>query len=228
VFSVDLGKILEDMKMIHTSFHKQIPNEILRSPNVIIKEFLKAYYDCEAHVSRDGIAVVSASRTLLEQVSILLLRFGIISQLHKTYSRATNAPGHKRTKYERLIICGENAKKYVELIGFRSTAKIKATKKIPKKSNTNIDVIPNLRKLLKEIRIGLGLSQFKCGIPRSTFQHYERGDRNPSYDKLKKIVEAFGKIKATDNDIEEKKIVLEKLRCMIFKLAAHTISLQIL
>jgi replicative DNA helicase Mcm len=111
------------------------------------------------------------------------------------------------------VICGENAKMFFEKIGFSSRVKKRATKKIPKNSNTNIDIIPNLRRLLKEIRKGLSLTQFDCGIPRTTYQHYERGDRNPSYKKLKKVVFEFKKAFNISKvrEIEKKLILLEKI-----------------
>ena len=215
VFSVDLGKLLEKMGMVKNSFNKMVPCEILKSPNNIVREFLKAYFDCEAHVSKNGIAVVSASKDLLEEVGIMLLRFGIVSQLHATWSRATNAKNHPKTKYWRLIMCGENAKRYAAEIGFTARVKIKATQKIPNFSNTNIDIVPNLKKVLKETRAGLGLSQFACGIPRTTYQHYERGDRNPSYHKLKKIVDIFTSKYSEkimkDENLLKKIIVLKKI-----------------
>ncbi|MBI2079908.1 helix-turn-helix domain-containing protein [Candidatus Micrarchaeota archaeon] len=193
VFSVDLGRILEKMGLVNNSFNKKVPLEIMKSPDYVLKEFIKAYFDCEAHVSKDGIAVTSASEKLLKQVQILLLRFGIISQLHPNYCRATNAKNHKKTKYYRLVTCGENAKRYFKKIGFNAKYKQKRIKLIPRNSNTNIDVVPGLSALLKDLRKTLGLSQFECGIPRSTYQHYERGDRKPSYQSLKKVIGGFKK-----------------------------------
>src|SRR3989338_2561715 len=191
VFSIDLGSILEKLGVVKNSFNKSVPLEIMKSPNDILKEFIKSYFDCEAHISKDGIAVCSASEKLLKQIQLLLLRFGILSQLHPNYTRATNAKNHKKTKYYRLVLCGVNAKLYFSNIGFTNPNKTKKKSLLPEKSNTNIDVVPGLSKILKDIRLSLGLSQFQCGIPRSTYQHFERGDRNPSYNSLRKIVDAF-------------------------------------
>jgi replicative DNA helicase Mcm len=59
------------------------------------------------------------------------------------------------------------------------------------RSATTDDVVPNLSGNLRRIREALALSQFDCGVPRTTYQHYERGDRNPSRDSLLTVVEAF-------------------------------------
>jgi replicative DNA helicase Mcm len=189
-FSSELGSVLEALGAIKTSFSKHVPQEICKSENSVVKEFIKAYFDCEAHVRHDSITV-SASKKLLEQVQILLLRFGIICQLHPTKSRATNAKNHQLTTYHRLVLCGDNARRYASTIGFVSSRKNSRTKLLEKKSNPNLDVVPNIGNVLKEIRIMLKISQFDCGVSRTTYQHFERGDRNPSRKTLSRIVEAF-------------------------------------
>ncbi len=193
-FSVDLGLVIKKIGGITgNSFTKFVPSAIMRSPDDVVREFIKAYFDCEAHVSKEGLTVVSASEKMLRQVQILLLRFGILSQVHETYSRATNAKNHPKTKYSRLFVCGDNARRYFDSIAFVSSRKNSLSSKLPAESNTNIDVVPGLSKILKRIRCTLGISQFQCGIPRTTYQHFERGDRNPSYSTLKKVVFAFKK-----------------------------------
>ncbi|WP_234402823.1 LAGLIDADG family homing endonuclease [Halarchaeum acidiphilum] len=44
---------------------------------------------------------------------------------------------------------------------------------------------------LRRVRETLQLSQSECGLTRSTYQHYERGDRNPSRESLQAVVDAF-------------------------------------
>jgi replicative DNA helicase Mcm len=60
------------------------------------------------------------------------------------------------------------------------------------------DVIPDVGPELRRIREGLGFTQSDCGIPRSTYQNYERGSRNPSRESLSKVLGAF---KARLNEI---------------------------
>ncbi|MFH0817005.1 MAG: LAGLIDADG family homing endonuclease [Candidatus Micrarchaeota archaeon] len=196
-FSVEFGAILERMGMMANSQHKKIPVEVLKSENKTVREFIRSYFDCEGSVrkERGDIYAVSYSNELAEEMQLILLRFGIISQLHETKARATNSPTHEKTTYYRLSISGENVKLFYEQIGFKSKKKEQRLKKIltGRRFNTNTDVIPNLKMILKETRLALGLSQFDCGIPRSTYQHFERGDRNPSRVVLKKIVEEFEK-----------------------------------
>jgi len=212
-FSVELGSVLEKLGIVKNSFEKQVPQEICKSEDSVVKEFIKAYFDCEAHVRHDSITIVSASKKLLEQVQILLLRFGIICQLHPTKSRATNAKNHKLTTYHRLVLCGNNARKYLSDIGFTSSKKNKRGKLLDKKSNPNLDVVPNIGTVLNEIRLALGVSQFKCGVPRSTYQHFERGDRNPSRETLGKIVEELKK--HYENNKTNSKQLAEKISMLL-------------
>ncbi|NYZ74362.1 hypothetical protein H0O00_04425 [Candidatus Micrarchaeota archaeon] len=192
-FSVELGEILESFGMTRDSFGKTVPQIIMRSENAVIKEFIRAYFDCEASIGKEGITVVSASKELLEDVRLLLMRFGIISQLHPTLARATNAKNHKPTRYHRMFILGENAVRYGGLISFTSGEKVRRLAKLRRNFNTNIDVIPGLKTILKETRMCLGLRQADCGIPLPTYRHLERGDRNPSYMTFRRVLGAFKK-----------------------------------
>ncbi|MCK5561214.1 MAG: hypothetical protein KAJ51_11490, partial [Thermoplasmata archaeon] len=142
------------------------------------------------------LVIVSASKKLLEQTQHLLIRFGIISQLHPTFSRATNSPSHTKTKYYRLRISGENILKFNSKIGFTVKLKRDALIKLcesTSKFNPNRDIVPNLAKPLKYLRVSLRLRQSECGLERSTYQHYECDDRNPSRDSLSRIIEQFKK-----------------------------------
>ncbi|MFP4625986.1 MAG: ATP-binding protein [Natronomonas sp.] len=65
--------------------------------------------------------------------------------------------------------------------------------------NTNRSVVPAVGQTLKSIRQTLGLTQHDCGLPKSTYKHYERGVRNPSHNSLIKVVDAFAD--ATDNGL---------------------------
>ncbi|WP_248299502.1 LAGLIDADG family homing endonuclease [Halorhabdus amylolytica] len=53
------------------------------------------------------------------------------------------------------------------------------------------DVVPMSGETLHEIRESLALSQSDCGVSREKYQHYERGDRNPSRKSLRAAVDAF-------------------------------------
>ncbi|MCD6522958.1 MAG: helix-turn-helix domain-containing protein [Candidatus Diapherotrites archaeon] len=197
VNSIELYSFLESLGVKGTSKNKEVPHLLFRCSKEEISAFLSAIFDCEATVSKKEreIVFVTASEKLIRQIQHLLLRFGIISQAHETISRATNSK-QKPTKYFKLRISGRDVLLFRNYIGFGLEKKRKLLENlctVEKKFNTNMDVIPNLSQLLKEIRIALDMPTNKCGIPEGTYKHIEKGERNPSRETLGKILDAFRK-----------------------------------
>ncbi|MEF8786751.1 MAG: LAGLIDADG family homing endonuclease, partial [Haloarculaceae archaeon] len=169
--------ILED------SSAQRVPDDIAEADEVTRTAFLKAYIDSEGHVStkQRSLTVSSMSRGLLEDVRSLLLGIGVQSTLEPRQNGSF-----------RLRISGTDFETYVDKVGFVTDRKtIAATAFDGVSQNTNTDIIPDIGGLLREIRESLALSQTDCGLPRSTYQHYERGDRNPSRSSLSGVVTAF-------------------------------------
>ncbi|USG99965.1 helix-turn-helix domain-containing protein [Thermococcus argininiproducens] len=195
VNSVELYQLLEHFEIVGNSSTKKVPPQLFGARILDIKAFLRGYFDAEATVdkNRAKIAVVSASNELLRGVQSLLLRFGVISQLHETKNIATNGKMQEAKKYYRLFITGEDVLRFKMSIGFGNKKKSDLLEKVTsgRNFNTNIDIIPGVSKLLKDFRILAGLTQGEMGINRSTYLHYERGDRLPSKEKLKRIVETL-------------------------------------
>lgn len=197
ICSIELGRFLENLEpsLFKPSREKRVPDVIMKCSDKEVGEFLKAYFDGEASVSKKEreIEVTSASEELLEQVQILLLRFGIISQLHPTYSMATNTPNPKKRKYYRLRISGENLIRFANEIGFNTRRKKERVLNAVKRGKicTNIDLIPNISRLLMSLRRRLLMTQFDFGVPRACYQHYDRDDRFPTRDNLLRVVKGF-------------------------------------
>ena len=195
--SIELVRFLEkiDLTLIQRAKFKHIPDLIQKSPDYILKEFIKSLYDGEGTVTKDkrAILISSASPELIFDLKTLLLRFGIISQVGSTMACATNTVRKIKRQYWILTISGKEIKKYNRHIGFTSLDKqnkLINSINLDKIYNTNIDVVPNVSGLLKKIRKSLKLTQFEMGTPRTTYQHFERGDRNPSRRSLKLILDA--------------------------------------
>jgi len=196
IYSVSLPKFLEkiDSTLLRKSRYKRVPELVTKCSNKEVAHFLRAFFDSEGTVNKNrNVTAVSASKGLLEDIQILLLRFGIVSQFHSTVGRATNSKNPKRRRYYRLRISGEELKKFRKEINFLSPEKRNKLEKIVREErwNPNLDVIPNLKNLLMNARKKLRLTQFQCGISRTTYQHFERGDRNPSHNSLEKILSSF-------------------------------------
>jgi len=172
-----------DAGLLDGSADKRVPNAVKRASDGTKREFLTAFVEGEGHVaaSEREITVASTSRELLEGVRSLLLSLDITSQLHP-----------RENGSYRLRISGEMFEKYVTDAGFVTDRKSEAAASFEETSgNTNTDVVPVDGGELRSIRNELGLTQADCGIPRSTYQHYERGSRNPSRGSLSTVASAF-------------------------------------
>jgi len=172
-----------DERLLTNSATQRVPPAIFGTSDSIKRAFLQAYIEGEAHVSESQreINVASMSRELLENVRSLLLSLGISSQLE----------ARKNNSY-RLRISGNQFTRYVDHVGFVTERKQQAAEAHKTTAaNTNLDVIPDIGDELKRIRTALGLTQSECNLPRTTYQHYERGRRNPSRESLRKVVSAF-------------------------------------
>jgi RecA/RadA recombinase len=134
---------------------KVIPKSIRVANCLAQKAFIRAYFDTDGtfDYEKDVLQFSSASLSLLQQLQLILLNFGIFGRIltshNKTYDR----------DYFDLELAGAEVDDYNECIGFNANAK---TDKIvahllggSRKRNTNVDTIPhqcaNLRSLYESI-----------------------------------------------------------------------------
>lgn len=205
--SSELYSFLEniDPSIVKRSAYKRVPNPIMRSSDIIVSHFLRALFDGEAHISKKlrAIRMASASYKLLSDVQTLLLRFEIIGNIKEKVVNGKT--------YFRINITGlPNIRAFAKHIGFTIDYKLNALENhinSDKEHNTNIDIVPNVAKILRTLRTKSHLLQKDFGIPRTTYMHYERGDRNPSRKNLQKIVQVLKKNLLDSNDLDR----LEKL-----------------
>ncbi|QIB72913.1 ATPase [Halogeometricum borinquense] len=188
--SSELVSLLEEIEpaLLDGSSEQRVPTPILRAKSPVKRGFLRAFVDAEGTVSpsQREVTVSSTSRDVLEGVRSLLLAFGISSQLRP-----------KAGGSFRLRVSGDDFARYTAQIGFVTERKRRAAEAVVDvDGNTNRDVIPGVGDTLCDLRESLGLAQDDCGLPRSTYQHYERGDRNPSRDSLRTVVQTFSEAAA--------------------------------
>jgi len=205
VSSIELVRILEviDPAIIKKSGEMSLCTYVTRSPDDVVKEFVKSLFDCEAHVRKTTrvIEFSSKSKDLVYDLKYTLLRFGVLSQIFSSMKCATNTRYRIKRKYYRLQISGESVRTFYDKVGFTSKIKqnrIESVVESGKEYNTNINVVPNVSRLLKVLRKKYNLSQYDFPVKKSTYQHYEKGDRRPSYSKLREIASAYKKIKNYD------------------------------
>lgn len=107
------------------AYDKHIPECFMSLPNSHIKELIKGYWRGDGYYSSNGcryhVSMSSVSKKLLEQIKLLLLRFGIMSSLHKR-KRCQVMSFYNREDYEfdsvcyDIVITGEYARTFLSEI----------------------------------------------------------------------------------------------------------------
>jgi stage V sporulation protein R len=86
---------------------KTIPRAILRSPQSVVRAFLRAYFDADGHAGAQGVILSTTSEKMGQQVQLLLLNHSILSR------RRLQGDGCWH-----VHITGASAKTFSEQIGF--------------------------------------------------------------------------------------------------------------
>jgi len=165
----------------------QIPPQLLISPKEVITKFLRAYFDCDASAGSNnrGIEITSESKDLIAQVSLLLLRFNILS------TRSCKVV--KGIEYYRLSIRAKYAENYADKIGFLVNHKLARVKNFNKigagQGYGKQDMIP-LGTELKNLRQSLGFSIGQLQAKVDSYGRYE-GSGFISRGKLQKLIRGY-------------------------------------
>jgi len=206
-------KVVEEMLKINQSLmekgnEKIIPYKIMQFPNENLRYLLRALFDGDGTVvfqKRNGCraTLISENRELAQQVSDLLLRFGIQSSIFKD------------GKFFRVDITGQkNLSKFLLNISFLSEKKKQRLKQYLEKEKTYRsirDVIPNCTETINNIFKELKISARK-EIGHSIDLHVEKHRLF-----LQKLV-LIAKKEALKNTEKNKKIIesLEELEKLAF------------
>ena len=191
--SMSLDKILADMGYVsgRKSKCKDIPQAILKSDDECIRSYVRVFFDCESWISaRDPvIELSSASKDITNKLSVMLLRFGILSSIKNKIKYATNTQDKTRREYSCLYIYGsDNLRKFADEIGFGDKGKSERLKKhIKLSSNPNFDVIPDVGSVIKHVRKKIGLRACDIHRTKQVAKSYEDGKYRPSRAFLKNV-----------------------------------------
>jgi len=97
-----------------------IPEKICKSEDDVVANFIRGLFDAEGYVS-SKLAIGMNNKKLIQQLRLLLLRFGIISSIHK-YNNQRN-PYSNNPRYTLEIGEKESIQIFAKKIGFESIAK---------------------------------------------------------------------------------------------------------
>lgn len=155
----------------------RVPNVLFVAPKGYVAEFLRGYFDADGHVSLKDvrIEVTSASREFLEGLSLVLLRFGIVSKLY-------------RSEYTTLVISGKrNLETFKKFIGFTVVEKAERLGKAIKRSKKS-ETYPIFEEL-KRLRLLFGFTKTELNSFVPFYSKYESSEA-PSYETLMRILDA--------------------------------------
>lgn len=144
-------ELIKSVGLNGKSDKKKIAPFIFNQNNKLTAEFLRAYFEGDGGVERNSVTACSKSRKLISELSYLLSRYGVISRIKPRKKTATNSGA--TGIYWHLTISGQkDLKHFAQKIGFVTKEKQrKLAGIINKKSNTNVDVVPSVDAVLKEI-----------------------------------------------------------------------------
>ncbi|MBU4377409.1 MAG: chromosome segregation protein SMC, partial [Candidatus Omnitrophica bacterium] len=151
VFGIGIGE---------KSSSKRIPKQIFGADDEIAAEFLSALFEGDGYISADRkggkncdyIEYSTASCGLAEDIATLLLRFGTQSVIREKLKAATNTRDKKKRKYYSVYVYGiNNIKQLVRRLDFVGVkaARLKSIENANYTGNPNLDLIPEVNKLVK-------------------------------------------------------------------------------
>jgi len=187
------------------SYHKEVPESILKAPKNIVKAFLQGLFDTDGTADNKygNVTLSTSSSKLAKQVHIILLNFGIISSLK--VKKTSRRPSYN------VRITGLDSIKFHDKIGFRLPKKAERKKLASSLHMTNVDSIPYLGNVLKQIQ--KEIVENRDLIPHkdklkynksigNIFYTYLRLNRNLSYFKLQELIDYCCKYKISHQNLE--------------------------
>ena len=71
--------VSEEFPEIDNALNSEVPKKILKSPDEVVSGFLKGLFDAEGYVTDEELSIGMNNKYLIQQIQMMLLRFGIIS-----------------------------------------------------------------------------------------------------------------------------------------------------
>jgi len=178
------------------SFNKHLPEFWMKLSLDQLAELLKGYFSGDGGVDGKAVTVTTASKRLSSELLYALSRFGIWARTHEHFKRAVNS-NHAGNFYQCISISGQkDLMKFRRNIGFLFERKIKMLDAILGKNfNTNVDVIPGIGKIIRELKSKFRLYQkdlaVMAGLTRSMFSFIENDKRSISRSACERLVGAL-------------------------------------
>jgi intein/homing endonuclease len=132
-----LVELLEALGIESGAANKRIPDVIMQASYESVTEFLRAFYEGDGSISKSFISAASKSYTLIHQLQVLLLNFGIVSRIEPR-----DIPAYGR--HYRLLLIGRDSRvRFAEHIGFVTERKHSRLRRLVERRATHeVIVVP--------------------------------------------------------------------------------------
>lgn len=197
------------------SGNKCIPKNILCSQDLLIN-FLQGLYDSDGSCNLNGkVTLTSTSELLVKQVQNSLLTLGIVSSRHKTISKNKNwSP-----RWD-LIICGENARLFLQKIKFRLARKQGVGERYYLKAMRKSGfIVPYADEVLTDIN---KKNKIRNNILRKNNCYFRK---NVTYSHLQNSIDLYESLGITDPRLEDLKEI-KKENYFFDKIKSMTPSIE--
>lgn len=158
--------------------HKRVPEPVWGADKESARQFLRGLFDADGYCERYGyLGITSASRGLIHDVQLLLLKFGIVSSRAARRASYIYKGERRRRNAWRLALMGQEAHKFYQAIGFALPRKQAGFSSLPTRFNTNKDVVPYVGQFLPK--------------NRETRKYGYHAGKRPSYTTLERLVQKY-------------------------------------
>ncbi len=139
---------------------KHIPVSVQEMDDEGLASFLRGVYDAEGYVHSGRVSIAGASRRLMQEINLCLLRYGIISSLASKKVRSNPKVQNPKPQWAVEISDFDSLKRFQERIGFSNARKMQALSKIRERSKKfeRANQIPLSGKFLRKLAYDVGLN----------------------------------------------------------------------
>ena len=190
------------------SREKSIPPFIMQADLDSVRLFLRHYFNAESAVvhSMRSVEIATVSPLLIQQLSLLLRRFGIWLRISPKQKRATNGSGIFRTYYIG-VLGGNSARRFMQEIGFTNPDKQQKLEKICESvSNSNVEGIPASDIVAQSVK-ATGLPVRHFGMHNTV---YINGPQQFSRGSLERVLVGFNRNLTGEAEQEYRQLHLTK------------------
>jgi len=178
-----------------TSGNKFVPKLLFKCTDNEIASFLRAYFDGDGTVGKDGLHITTKSKRLAKDLIYLFQRLNITCFLNKKVLDLENVKPPNKRSYWVVSIYGDDVITFSQIIVPKIKNKLDklkrfAERRLKSKRPSNWDTIPLNKNVFRSIREGLGFTQASTGKP-SSVNSIENGHSLPTRHILNYFIELF-------------------------------------